>query len=134
FTRYAPVLLGIDTDLNPASVGGLAVAGNAAMYGPLIVYATAVPHGTYTTYQYTMIWSNEDGGTGQFPDLLIARYGRTTDIEGIAEVDVDNGGNLMAVRFRPDESGTLQNFAGTFHGGTHPVLRTSTANGLIQDD
>ncbi len=133
FTRFAPVLLGIDTDLNPAFAGGQPVRGNAASDVPLILYATAVPHGGYTTYQYTMIWSNEDGGTGSFPDLLIARFGRTTDIEGIVECDVDTSGNLLAVRFRPDESGTLQSFGGVFQG-THPVVRTSTANGLIQDD
>jgi len=37
------------------------------------------------------------------------------------------------VRFRPDESGTLQPFGGSFQG-THPILRTATANGLIADD
>jgi hypothetical protein len=133
FTRFAPILLGIDTDLNPQNDAAGPVRGNAASDTPLIVYATAVPGSGLTTYRYTMIWSNEDGGTGQFPDLLIARYGRTTDIEGIMEVDVSDMGDLLAVRFRPDESGTLQTFAGSFQG-THPILRTSTANGLIADD
>lgn len=134
FTRFAPVLLGLDTELNAAYSGGIPVRGNAASDVPLVVYATAEPGVGLTTYRYTMIWSNEDGGTGQFPDLLIARYGRTTDIEGIAEVDVDDTtGDLLAVRYRPDESGMLATFAGTFQG-THPILRTSTANGLIADD
>ena len=133
FTRFAPVLLGIDTELNPANTGGLPHLGNAVSDVPLIVYAKPIPHVGYTTYRYTMIWSNEDGGTGLFPDLLIARFGRMTDIEGIVEVDVDDTGVLLEVRFRPDESGTLATFAGSFQG-THPIVRTSTANGLIQDD
>jgi hypothetical protein len=133
FTRFAPVLLGIDTEINPANTGGGPHLGNAASDVPLIVYATAAPHSGFTTYRYTMIWSNEDGGTGQFPDLLIARYGRTTDIEGIVEVDVSDIGVLLAVRHRPDESGMLATFGGVFQG-THPVVRTSTANGLIEDD
>ncbi len=133
FTRFAPVLLGIDTDLNPANTGGGLARGNAASDVPLIIYATGVPGAGFTTYRYTMIWSNEDGGTGQFPDLLIARFGRTTDIEGILELDVSDGGVLTDVRFRPDESGSLATFAGAFQG-THPILRTATANGLIADD
>lgn len=133
FTRFAPILLGIDTDLNAQNGGAGPVRGNAASDVPLIVYATAIPGSGLTTYRYTMIWSNEDGGTGLFPDLLIARFGRTTDIEGIMEVDVSDMGALLAVRFRPDESGSLQPFGGSFQG-THPILRTATPNGLIADD
>ncbi len=133
FTRFAPILLGIDQDLNPVSAGGGPHLGNAVSDVPLIVYAKAIPGAGLTTYRYTLIWSNEDGGTGLFPDLLIARFGRTTDIEGIAEVDVSTMGALLDVRFRPDESGSLTTFAGTYRDG-HPILRTATANGLIQDD
>jgi hypothetical protein len=133
FTRFAPILLGIDTDLNPQNGVAGPVRGNAASDVPLIIYSTAVPGSGLTTYRYTMIWSNEDGGTGQYPDVLIARWGRTTDIEGILEVDVSDSGDLLEIRFRPDESGTLATFAGAFQG-THPIIRTSTANGLIADN
>jgi hypothetical protein len=131
FTRYAPILLGIDTDLNAIS----GHPGNAVSDTPLIVYASADPGVGMTTYKYTMIWSNEDGGTGLNPDLLIARFGRTTDIEGIVEVDVDDTtGDLIEARYRPDESGTLATYTAPLRGGTHPVVRTSTANGLIAQD
>jgi hypothetical protein len=130
FTRYAPILLGIDQDLN--AIGQH--PGNAVSDTPLIVYAKPITHAGYTTYRYVLIWSNEDGGTGAVPDLLMAKFGRTTDIEGIVEVDVDDTtGDLIETRFRPDESGTLPVFMGSFRG-THPIVRTSTANGLIQDD
>jgi len=130
FTRFAPVLLGIDTSLNKQPPH----PSNAVSDVPLIVYATAIPGSGLTTYRYTMIWSNEDGGTGIAPDVLNARYGRTTDIEGIAEADVSDTGTLLAVRYRPDESGALPTFTGSYQGGTHPILRTSTGNGLIGQD
>ena len=131
YTRYAPILLGIDTDLN--KIGAL--PGNAVSDTPLIIYASA-HHGVgVTTYVYTMIWSNEDAGTGIAPDVLNARWGRTTDIENIIEVDVDDStGDLIEARYRPDESGMDATFTGTLRGGTHPVIRTSTANGLIAQD
>jgi hypothetical protein len=127
--RFAPVLLGIDRDLNAISDH----PGNAVSDVPLLQYVRGVPGVGKTTYLYTMIWSNEDGGTGLFPDVLFSQWGRTTDIEGIVEVDVLDGGTLDEVRFRPDESGTPAVFAGAFFQ-THPILRTSSQNGLIADD
>jgi hypothetical protein len=133
-TRFAPIVLGIDQDLNPASAGITPHLGNAVSDVPLIVYAKVIPHVGYSTIRYTLIWSNEDGGTGLIPDLLIARYGRTTDIEGVLEVDFSDTGFYIESRFRPDESGSLTTFNGEIRYGSHPVIRTSTANGLVQDD
>jgi hypothetical protein len=130
YTRFAPILLGIDTDLNEQPPH----PGNAISDTPLVVYASATPHAGFTTYRYVMIWSNEDGGTGQAPDVLNAKFGRTTDIEGIVEVDVSTMGDLVQARYRPDESGMLATFTGTLRGGTHPIVRTSTSNGLIAQD
>ncbi len=130
FTRFAPIVHGIDDDLNPFSNH----PGYARSDVPLIIYAKPMPQVGYTTYRYVLIWSNEDKGTGVYPDVLIARYGRTTDIEGIVEVDVSDMGVLLETRYRPDESGVLPVFAGQFRGGTHPIVRVSTGNGLIEDD
>ncbi len=134
FTKYAPILLGIDTRLNPVSLVSRLHRGNAVSDVPVIVYVKRIPALGFTTYAYTMIWSNEDGGTGLWPDLLIAQWGRTADIEDIMEVDVADDGTLLAVRYRPDESGSLADFTGSFRAGTHPLLRTRTANGLLADD
>jgi hypothetical protein len=127
--RFAPLLNGIDRDLNIIR----SHPGNAVSDVPLIQYVRSVPGVGKTTYRYTMIWSNEDGGTGLYPDVLFAQWGRTTDIEGIVEVDVLDDGTLDEVRFRPDESGSLASFAGAFFG-THPMIRTWSQNGLVQDD
>jgi hypothetical protein len=127
--RFAPLLLGFDGDLNTVGTH----PGNAVSDVPVVTYVRAIPQVGQTTYRYVMIWSNEDGGTGVFPNVLMAQYGRTTDIEGYVEVDVSDLGVLEEVRFRPDESGVLPVFAGSFLG-THPIVRTSTANGLVEDD
>jgi len=127
--RFAPVLLGIDRELNPV----FGHPGNTVSDVPLVTYVKATPGVGKTTYRYVMIWSNEDGGTGAFPDVLLAQYGRTTDIEQYVQVDVSDTGQLLEVRYRPDESGTLPVFAGSFFG-THPIVRTSTSNGLVEDD
>lgn len=134
FTRFAPIVLGIDSDLNVLQIGGEPHEGNAKSDTPLVMYARPISHVGYTTYRYVLIWSNEDGGTGKNPDVLIAKFGRTTDIEGIVEVDVDTSGNLIETRFRPDETGVLPVFMGSFRGGTHPIVRTYTTNGLMEDN
>ncbi len=127
--RFAPMLLGIDTKLNPIA----SHPGNAVSDVPLVMYVKASPGTGMMTYRYVMIWSNEDGGTGNFPDNLMTQYGRTTDIENIVEVDVSDAGALLDVRYRPDESGSLATFAGSFFDN-HPIVRTYTENGLIADD
>ncbi len=128
--HFAPVLRGLDGDLNPF----VSHKGNAVSDVPLITYVKAISGVGLTTYRYVMIWSNEDGGTGAFPDILLTQFGRTTDIETYVEVDVLDDGSFAEARFRPDESGTPAVFAGEFFEATHPIVRTSSANGLIEDD
>jgi len=127
--RFAPLLLGIDGRLNKV----LSHPGNAVSDVPLVTYVKAVPGSGMTTYRYVMIWSNEDGGTGVYPEVMLAHYGRTADIESYVEVDVSDTGSLLEVRYRPDESGVLPVFGGAFFG-THPIVRTATANGLLAED
>ncbi|HIF63228.1 MAG TPA: hypothetical protein EYG16_06460 [Deltaproteobacteria bacterium] len=129
--RVAPVLLGIDTNLNPYSVH----PGNGLSDVPVVMTWDASSSGGVTSYFYVMAWSNEDGGTGLFPEVLISQWGRPHDIETIVRVDVDDTtGNIVAAWHRFDESGSMAAFTGTMRGGTHPVVRTRTANGLIADD
>ncbi len=127
--RFAPLLLGLDGRLNRF----LHHPGNAVSDVPVVTYVTAVPGSGMTTYRYVMIWSNEDGGTGVYPEVMLAHYGRTADIESYVEVDVSDTGSLLEVRYRPDESGVLPVFGGAFFG-THPIVRTATANGLLAED
>ena len=58
-------------------------------------------------FVYSVVWSNEDGGTNS--SGLMARWGRTTDIEWIYAVDVDSNGDRIPG-------------SGSFHGHNHQRL------------
>ena len=80
--RYAPILYGRDLPEIPGRYE------NNATDVPLLAYHTiATGEDGNTTIEYTMIWSNEDGGTNT--PALMARWGRTTDIEWIYRVVLD---------------------------------------------
>ena len=54
---------------------------------PLLMWYEVVPTARGRQYRYSVIFSNEDGGTQT--DRLMATWGRTTDIEFIYGVEVD---------------------------------------------
>ena len=71
-----------------------------------------------------MIWSNEDEGTDTA--ALMARWGRTTDIEWIYRVTSTAAGNRIADSYQAADHATLP-FDG-LHEGDHPLLETATGN------
>jgi hypothetical protein len=78
--------------------------------------------------RYSVILSNEDDGTP--PPALMARWGRTTDIELAYEVEVD-GGRIVSDRFQgPDHE--IREFAGV-REGQHPYLLVATLNNMFLD-
>jgi hypothetical protein len=121
--RYSPVVYGRD------------------LGGPYENNHTDVPLETYhevarssdgrTTLQYTVIWSNEDGGTNT--PALMARWGRTTDIEWIYSVTLDAAGKIVSESYQSPNHGT-QPFTGA-RLGDHPMLETGTLNNnMLQVD
>lgn len=72
--------------------------------------------------QYVM--TNEDGGTGLLPTLLLAQWGRPHDIEGLFD--------LVDLTYQGADHATLP-FAGALEG-THPRLRMATTNGLVAEE
>ena len=125
--RFAPVLYG----RNLAEFGG--EFDNAYSDTPLVGWHESTPAATpgHTILTYSVIWSNEDGGTDT--GALLSRWGRTTDIEWIYSVEIDQNGNRVA------GSDTFQAPAHTttaFHGtyeGDHPLLDTCTSNNNVCD-
>ena len=125
--RYAPVLFGRDV----AGLGGRFQ--NNRTDTPLIAWHQVLPAATrgHSMIEYSVTWSNEDGGTNS--PLLMAQWGRTTDIEWVYRVEVDADGR------RVPGSGVFQSAGhGTsrFHGrydGTHPLLETCTSNNNVCD-
>lgn len=108
----APILIGRD---------GL---DNARTDVPLGMYAEREAGGT----RYTVIWSNEDGGTGVLPSLLLSGYGRVVDIEWVYQIA--DGAAPPAGKIQGAGHGT-EPFAGTAVG-ERPVLLTATSNNNMQ--
>jgi hypothetical protein len=96
---------------------------------PLLMYAERdVPGeagGTYR-YQYTVVFTNEDGGTPA--DRLMATWGRTTDIEFVYGLTDETRSREMLQA----EGHRWIAFDGP-HAGTHPVLWVATENNMFAD-
>lgn len=134
--RHAPVVLGRSIPIVNVEGAQTAYGGpyqNGVTDTPLLawheVLAGSVPGNR--VLEYSVIWSNEDGGTNS--PALMARWGRTTDIEWIYRVEVDADGNRVpgtAVYQAPNHA-TLP-FAGVYERD-HPLLQTCTANNNMCD-
>jgi hypothetical protein len=113
--RHAPVLelradtIGEQTDL------------------PLYAYAERGPTGSFT-WRYSVVFSNEDGGTPT--RALLARWGRTTDIEQVYEVTASAGGVVREEFQGPDHA--TRAFTGRRQGEA-PVLLVATLNNMVLD-
>jgi hypothetical protein len=106
---------------------------NAITDTPLLAWheATAAPTPGDTVLEYSVVWSNEDGGTA--PPALMARWGRTTDIEWIYRVEVDaNGLTVPGSAVFQGANHATKSFGGNLEGD-HPILETCTANNNVCD-
>ncbi|MGW2937485.1 hypothetical protein ACWDA7_37990 [Streptomyces sp. NPDC001156] len=125
--RYAPVVYGRSlTDLGSPYQ-------NATTDAPLIAWHEIAPAATpgHQILTYSVVWSNEDGGTNT--PALMARWGRTTDIEWIYSVEVDEHGSRVAGSdtYQAPNHETLH-FSGKYEGD-HALLETCTSNNNMCD-
>ncbi len=90
---------------------------------PLLVYAEKLRDGADPILQYTVIFSNEDGGTST--RALMARWGRTTDIEYVYRLNLGNGKAIIQSRDHKEVE-----FAGK-RDGSHPLLQPVTDNNMV---
>jgi hypothetical protein len=121
--RHAPILYGRDLPEIPGRYE------NASTDVPLLAYhaRTRNADGT-TTIEYTTIWSNEDGGTNT--PALMARWGRTTDIEWIYRVVLAPDGRIVAEHYHGPNHETKP-FTGAKQG-RHPLLVNVTSNNNLE--
>jgi hypothetical protein len=96
---------------------------------PLLMWyeVLTTPHGRQ--FRYSVIFSNEDGGTET--DRLMATWGRTTDIEYIYGVEVDEAGRVVAEEFQ-GPGHEVPAFKGR-HEAAHPLLWVSTDNNMVSE-
>ncbi|MFD0686597.1 hypothetical protein [Actinomadura fibrosa] len=125
--RHAPVVVGrTNGPLNDPYQ-------NATTDTPLIAWHETKPAAApgHQIIEYSVVWSNEDGGTDS--PALMARWGRTTDIEWIYRVEVDAQGRRVDGTgvYQAPEHLTLK-FTGRYEGD-HPVLQTCTQNNNMCD-
>ncbi|ETK36849.1 hypothetical protein MPTA5024_06560 [Microbispora sp. ATCC PTA-5024] len=125
--RFAPIVYG----RNLAELGS--PYQNATTDTPLIAWHETAPGSApgRTKLTYSLIWSNEDGGTNT--PALMARWGRTTDIEWIYDVEVDEHGRRVpgSDTYQAANHQTLH-FSGTYEGD-HALLETCTSNNNMCD-
>lgn len=96
---------------------------------PLHVWHETEPSARGTWLRYSVIFSNEDGGTP--PDRLMATWGRVTDIEYVYGVELDAAGRVLAEEYQGPEHRYLP-FAGE-RVGRHPVLHVVTTNNMVAE-
>lgn len=96
---------------------------------PLLMWYEIEPTDRGTRYRYSVIFSNEDGGTPA--DRLMATWGRTTDIEYVYSVEVDAGGAIVSEDMQGPKHEILP-FKGK-REGQHPLLWVSTENNMVLD-
>lgn len=91
---------------------------------PMLAYCERLPG---NVLEYTVIFSNEDGGTST--RALMARWGRTTDVEFIYRVWLDGSGRTMIQAKDHKEIA----FTGA-REESHPLLYVSTRNNMVAAD
>ncbi len=94
---------------------------------PLLTFCEQKQVAGETVLEYTVIFSNEDGGTSTRG--LMARWGRTTDIEFVYRVVLDPAGNRVSamIQGRGHNEGA---FTGPFDDD-HPLLLPVTQNNMV---
>lgn len=95
---------------------------------PLMMYVEKLRDPAGAAYlQYTVIFSNEDGGTST--RALMARWGRTTDIEHVYRVWVDSDGRRRKAIIQTKDHADVP-FKGPFQGD-RPILKVITNNNML---
>lgn len=97
---------------------------------PLLMYYETIKEAGLTTYRYTVIISNEDGGTQTA--ALMARWGRTTDIEWVIDVQLDTQGKVVNSTFQ-GVSHETKVFKGK-READHPLMAIASDNNNFADD
>jgi hypothetical protein len=96
---------------------------------PLLAWYEVFPDGGGEEIQYSYVFSNEDAGTP--PAALMARWGRTTDIEYAYRVWLDREGKIQRETF---QGFSHQNTSFRGHkGGEHPYILVATPNNVFAD-
>ena len=95
---------------------------------PLLAYYESERAGASDRFTYTVTFSNEDGGTQT--TALMARWGRTTDIEWVCETRIGAEGEAKTIFQGANHQNTQ--FAGKLEAD-HPLMFDATVNNNFSD-
>ncbi len=109
----------------PRIFGRLAADKQRAVMATSDVPLLLLGRATGEDFEYTAVFSNEDGGTGLLPSLLMRQYGRTSDIERVCRVQGSRCEFQGANHKTREYGGSLE--------GAHPLLRVATDNNNFTD-
>jgi len=96
---------------------------------PLLMWYETVRRREALTIRYSVIFSNEDGGTET--SALMARWGRATDIEWVYEVTLTVSGRILDARYQGPRHRTHR-FRGR-REDDHPLLLVVSDNNNFSD-
>ncbi|MFH1537544.1 MAG: hypothetical protein ABIH66_01200 [bacterium] len=94
---------------------------------PLLLYCNSAGDSQVVSLEYQVVFSNEDGGTGGHSPILMAQWGRTTDIEWAYQAKISRKTGKLIYETYQGEKHSTNVFTGRKING-HPVLRTATRN------
>lgn len=95
---------------------------------PMLMYVTDLSEGAFRLLEYTVIFSNEDGGTST--RNLMARWGRVTDIEYVYRVWLDAKGRVVKTLIQTRGHKDVPYTGQKFH--QHPYLQPVTDNNMVE--
>ncbi len=96
---------------------------------PVFMWYETEPTDRGTRYRYSVIFTNEDGGTPA--DRLMATWGRTTDIEYVYSVEIDANGRILAHDYQGPKHEVLP-YRGKLER-RHARLWVATDNNMVVD-
>lgn len=96
---------------------------------PLVMYYETEKTPRGSRIRYTVIFSNEDGGTP--PDRLLATWGRLTDIEYVYGVELNEAGEVVEETFQGKDHEIVPFLGG--REGLHPLLYVVTDNNMLAE-
>jgi len=97
---------------------------------PVVTYCERLTENGTPLLQYTMVFTNEDGGTSTRG--LMARWGRTTDIEYIYRAYLKPDGSLLRATIQGRGHKEIE-FEGR-RDGRHPLLIPVTRNNMVSGE
>jgi hypothetical protein len=96
---------------------------------PLVMWYETDTTARGTRIRYSVIFSNEDGGTPA--DRLLATWGRLTDIEYVLGIEFDHEGRVLEATYQGPDHKILP-YRG-LEPGLHPELWVVTDNNMVSD-